>query len=51
MKRKMVSRALLKKLGMTNTNISILTTGKAKAVCFSILNEICKLGGILEAIE
>lgn len=55
-KRKMPSGELAKKVGMTNANISVLKTGKAKAVRFSTLNEICKVlecqpGDILEYIE
>ena len=42
-KRKMSSGELAKKVGMTNANISVLKTGKAKAVRFSTLNEICKV--------
>lgn len=55
-KRKMASGELAKKVGITNANISILKTGKAKAVRLSTLNEICKvlacqLGDILEYFE
>ncbi|MBV7391332.1 helix-turn-helix domain-containing protein [Enterococcus alishanensis] len=55
-KRKISSGELAKKIGMTNANISILKTGKAKAIRFSTLNEICKVlactpGDILEYIE
>lgn len=55
-KRKMSSGELAKRLGMTNANISVLKTGKAKAVRFSTLNEICKVlecqpGDILAYIE
>lgn len=55
-KRKMSSSELAQKIGMTNANISVLKTGKAKAVRFSTLNEICKIldcqpGDILEYIE
>lgn len=55
-KRKISSGELAKKIGMTNANISILKTGKAKAIRFSTLNEICKVlactpGDILEYID
>ena len=55
-KRKMSSGELAKRVGMTNANISVLKTGKAKAVRFSTLNEICKVlecqpGDILAFIE
>ncbi|GCF94592.1 transcriptional regulator [Enterococcus florum] len=55
-KRKISSGELAKRVGMTNANISILKTGKAKAVRFSTLNEICKVlecqpGDLLEYIE
>lgn len=55
-KRKMSSGELAKKVGMTNANISVLKTGKAKAVRFSTLNEICKVlecqpGDILAYLE
>lgn len=42
-KRKMSSGELARRVGMTNANISVLKTGKAKAVRFSTLNEICKV--------
>lgn len=52
-KRKMSSRELAEKVGTTAANISILKTGKAKAIRFSTLNAICKAldcqpGDILE---
>lgn len=55
-KRKMSSGELAKKVGMTNANISVLKTGKAKAVRFSTLSELCKVlecqpGDILEYLE
>ena len=55
-KRKMSSGELAKRVGMTNANISVLKTSKAKAVRFSTLNEICKVlecqpGDILAYIE
>ena len=41
-KRKMSSGELAEKVGTTAANISILKTGKAKAIRFSTLNAICK---------
>ena len=40
--RKMNSLQLAEKVGITPANLSILKTGKARAVCFSTLNAICK---------
>ena len=40
-KRKMSSAALAEKVGITPANLSILKTGKAKAVRFSTLEAIC----------
>ena len=40
--RKMSSLELSAKVGITPANLSILKTGKAKAVRFSTLNAICK---------
>ena len=42
-KRKMRSNELAEKLEMTLANLSILKTGKAKAIKFSTLNSICKI--------
>lgn len=55
-KRKMTSGELAEKIGITPANLSILKTGKAKAVRFSTLNAICKIlncqpGDILEYKE
>ena len=55
-KRKMSSGELASKIGLTQANLSILTTGKAKAVRFSTLSAICREldcqpGDILEYIE
>ncbi len=55
-KRKMSSGELAEKIGITQANLSILKTGKAKAVRFSTLEEICKVldcqpGDILEYRE
>ena len=41
-KRKMSMTELSNKVGITMANLSILKNGKAKAVRFSTLNEICK---------
>ncbi|MDE6723315.1 MAG: helix-turn-helix transcriptional regulator [Eubacterium sp.] len=41
-KRKMSSNELAAKIGITPANLSILKTGKAKAVRFSTLEAICK---------
>ena len=55
-KRKMSSAALAEKVGITPANLSILKTGKAKAVRFSTLEAICRAldcqpGDILEYQE
>ncbi|WP_066186027.1 MULTISPECIES: helix-turn-helix domain-containing protein [Gracilibacillus] len=52
-KRKMSMTELTDKVGITMANLSILKNGKAKAVRFSTLEEICKAldcqpGDILE---
>jgi len=41
-KRKMQSKELADKIGVTVSNLSILKTGKAKAVRFSTLKAICE---------
>jgi putative transcriptional regulator len=41
-KRKMRSIELCDKIGITQANLSILKTGKAKAIRFSTLEAICK---------
>ncbi|MEY8020633.1 helix-turn-helix domain-containing protein [Muriicola sp. SD30] len=41
-KRKMKSNELAEIIGITTANLSILKTGKAKAVRFSTLEAICK---------
>jgi putative transcriptional regulator len=41
-KRKMKSNELAEKIGITTANLSILKTGKAKAIRFSTLEAICK---------
>lgn len=52
-RRKMTSGELAEKVGITPANLSILKTGKAKAVRFSTLESICRIlncqpGDILE---
>lgn len=52
-KRKMSSLELADRIGITPANLSILKTGKARAVRFSTLDAICKAldcqpGDILE---
>ena len=41
-KRKMSLNELSEKVGLTLANLSILKTGKAKAIRFSTLEAICK---------
>ncbi|OJT77871.1 transcriptional regulator, partial [Clostridioides difficile] len=55
-KRKISLKELAEKIDITNANLSILKTGKAKAIRFTTLNEICKAldcqpGDILEYVE
>lgn len=55
-KRKMRSNELADKIGMTTANLSILKTGKAKAIRFSTLEAICEVlqcepGDILEYVK
>ncbi len=55
-KRKMSSGELAEKIGITQANLSILKTGKAKAIRFSTLDAVCKAldcqpGDILEYTE
>lgn len=40
---KMTSAELAEKIGITQANLSILKTGKAKAIRFSTLDSICKV--------
>ena len=52
-KRKMSSGELAEKIGISPANLSILKTGKAKAIRFSTMEAICKAldcqpGDILE---
>ncbi|MFW2136849.1 helix-turn-helix domain-containing protein [Chryseobacterium sp. TY4] len=41
-KRKMQSQQLAEKIGITQANLSILKTGKAKAIKLSTLEAVCK---------
>ncbi len=55
-KRKMSLNELSEKVGLTLANLSILKTGKAKAIRFSTLEAICKVldcqpADILEFVE
>ena len=55
-KRKMSLNELSDKVGLTLSNLSILKTGKAKAIRFSTLEAICKAldcqpADILEYVE
>jgi putative transcriptional regulator len=55
-RRKMSLNELSEKVGLTLANLSILKTGKAKAIRFSTLEAICKVldcqpGDILEYTE
>lgn len=52
-KRKIGSGELAEKIGITQANLSILKTGKAKAIRFSTLEKLCEVldcqpGDILE---
>lgn len=55
-KRKMTSGELAERVGITQANLSILKTGKARAVRFSTLDALCRAlgcqpGDILEYKE
>ena len=55
-KRKMSLNELSEKVGLTLSNLSILKTGKVKAIRFSTLESICKVldcqpGDILEYVK
>lgn len=55
-KRKMKSKDLAEIIGITTANLSILKSGKAKAIRFSTLEAICKAldcqpSDILEYVE
>ncbi len=52
----MTSTQLCQQVGITNANLSILKTGKARAIRFSTLNKICEIlecqpGDILQHIK
>jgi putative transcriptional regulator len=54
-KRKMQSKELAEKLGITPANLSILKTGKARGIRFDTLEAICKIlacqpGDVLEYV-
>lgn len=55
-KRKMSLNELSERVGITLSNLSILKTGKAKAIRFSTLQELCRVlecqpGDILEYVN
>ncbi len=55
-KRKMRSNELADRMGITTANLSILKTGKAKAIRFSTLELICEIlecqpGDIMEYVN
>lgn len=61
-KRNMTSKELCRRIGITEANLSVLRSGKAKGVRFSTINKICyylqcdvgdilKFDGILEEEE
>ena len=55
-KRKMRSNELAERIGITTANLSILKTGKAKAIRFSTLEMICEIlecqtGDIMEYVS
>ena len=55
-KRKMSSQELAERVGITPANLSILKTGKARAIRFSTLEAICEAldcqpGEVLEYVE
>ena len=55
-KRKMTSLELSQRIGITQANLSILKTGKARAIRMSTLDEICRVlqcqpGDLLEYRE
>lgn len=54
--RKMRSNELAERMGITTANLSILKTGKAKAIRFSTLEAICEIlqcqpGDIMEFVK
>ncbi len=55
-KRKMQSKELAEKIGITPANLSVLKTGKAKGIRFDTLEAICKIlncqpGDVLEYVD
>lgn len=55
-KRKLKSKQLAKAIGITEQNLSVLRSGRAKAIRFTTLDKICKAlncqpGDILEHVE
>ena len=53
--RRMTSLELAEKIGITQANLSVLKTGKARAVRFSTLESICEVlecppGGIIKFV-
>ena len=55
-KRKMTSLELSRRIGITQANLSILKTGKAKAIRMATMNAICRElqcqpGDLLEFVE
>ncbi|ASV31550.1 MULTISPECIES: helix-turn-helix domain-containing protein [Flavobacteriaceae] len=55
-KRKMKSKDLANEIGITQANLSILKTGRAKGVRFETLEAICKVleckpGDIIDYVE
>ena len=55
-KRKMTSLELAYRIGMTQANLSILKTGKAKAVRISTMDAVCRVlqcqpGDLFEFVE
>ena len=56
LKKGISSKDLAMTIGITSANLSILKTGKARAIRFSTLNDICKAldcqpGDILEYVD
>ena len=56
LRKNMTQRELAEKIGITQANLSILKTGKAKAVRFSTLEKLCEVldcqpGDILEYVR
>lgn len=55
-KRKMRSNELAERIGITTANLSVLKTGRAKAIRFSTLEHICEVlecqpGDIMEFVK